>query len=107
MEPDMRAFAVQSFGQAPALHDLPVPAIDEDFLIRVRYAGVNPHDSIAVGRLTAGSRYPFVMGADFAGVVERVPAGETGLRAGDRVFGMAATHGAYAEYTAVAPAAKG
>jgi NADPH:quinone reductase-like Zn-dependent oxidoreductase len=41
------------------------------------------------------------MGIDFAGVVERVPAGERDLHAGDRVFGMARTHGAYAEYTAV------
>ena len=29
------------------------------------------------------------MGIDFAGVAERVPAGAHGLRAGDRVFGMA------------------
>ena len=45
------------------------------------------------------------MGIDFAGVAERVPAGAHGLREGDRVFGMARTHGSYAEYTAVAPAA--
>ena len=102
----MRAFAVRSFGEAPAIHDLPVPAADGAFLIRVRYAGVNPHDSIVLGRLTASSRYPVVLGADFAGVVERVPAGERDLRAGDRVFGMAGTYGAYAEYTAVAPAVK-
>jgi len=30
-----------------------------------------------------------------------VPAGETDLRVGDRVFGMARRHGAYAEYTAL------
>jgi NADPH:quinone reductase-like Zn-dependent oxidoreductase len=35
-------------------------------------------------------------------VAERVPAGNHGLRVGDRVFGMARTHGSYAEYTAVA-----
>jgi NADPH:quinone reductase len=39
-------------------------------------------------------------------VVERVPTGERELRTGDRIFGMARTHGAYAEYTAVAPGAK-
>jgi len=102
----MRAFAVRSFGEAPALQDLPVPAADGAFLIRVNNAGVNPHDSIVLGRLTASSRYPVVVGADFAGVIERVPAGERDLRAGDRVFGMAGTHGAYAEYTAVAPGVK-
>ena len=46
------------------------------------------------------------MGIDFAGVVERVPTGERDLHTGDRIFGMARTHGAYAEYTAVAPGVK-
>ena len=99
----MHAFAVRSFGEAPAIHDLPIPAADGAFLIRVRYAGVNPIDYKLLERLTATSTYPFVMGIDFAGVVERVPTGEHEFRAGDRIFGMARTHGAYAEYTAVAP----
>jgi NADPH:quinone reductase-like Zn-dependent oxidoreductase len=102
----MRAFAVRSFGDAPAIHDLPVPAAGDAFLLRVTYAGVNPLDNNNLARLTANSAYPFVLGIDFAGVVERVPAGETQLRTGDRVFGMARTHGAYAEYTAVTPGAK-
>jgi NADPH:quinone reductase-like Zn-dependent oxidoreductase len=102
----MRAFAVGSFGQAPAMHDLPVPAADGAFLIRVTYAGVNPIDYKTVERLTAASSYPFVVGFDFAGVVERVPAGADDLHVGDRVFGMARTHGSYAEYTAVAPGVK-
>ena len=99
----MRAFAVQSFGEAPAIHELPIPVADGAFLIRVTYAGVNPIDYKLVERLTATSTYPVVMGIDFAGVVERVPTGERDLRTGDRIFGMARTHGAYAEYTAVAP----
>ena len=74
-------------------------------LIRVRFAGVNPLDNNLLGRLTADSSYPFVVGIDFAGVAERVPAGDHGLRVGDRVFGMARTHGSYAEHTAVATAA--
>jgi NADPH:quinone reductase-like Zn-dependent oxidoreductase len=102
----MRAFAVQSFGEAPAIHDLPIPLADGAFLIRVNYAGINPIDYKLVERLTASSTYPFVLGADFAGVVERVPAGESGIHIGDRIFGMARTHGAYAECTAVAPGAK-
>jgi NADPH:quinone reductase len=102
----MRAFAVRSFGEPAAVQDLPIPAADGAALIRVRYAGVNPLDANLLGRLTAASSYPFVVGIDFAGVAERVPAGEHGLRHGDRVFGMARTHGSYAEYTAVASAAK-
>jgi NADPH2:quinone reductase len=102
----MRAFAVRSFGEAPAIHDLPIPAADGLFLLRVAYAGVNPLDINNLARLTASSAYPFVLGIDFAGVVERVPAGGSNLHVGDRVFGMARTHGAFAEYTAVAPGAK-
>ena len=102
----MRAFAVQSFGKAPAIHDLPIPSREDSLLIRVSYAGVNPLDSRLLERLTANSTYPFVMGIDFAGVVDHVPAGESDLRAGERIFGMAHTHGSYAEYTAVAPGMK-
>jgi NADPH2:quinone reductase len=102
----MRAFAVRSFGEAPAIHDLPIPAAAGAFLLRVAYAGVNPLDSNNLARLTSSSAYPYVLGIDFAGVVERVPAGGNELHVGARVFGMARTHGAYAEYTAVAPGAK-
>ena len=102
----MRAFAVRSFGEAPAIQELPIPAADGGFLIRVAYAGVNPIDYKLLERLTATSTYPFVVGIDFAGVIEHVPAGERELRPGDRVFGMARTHGAYAAYTAVAPGAQ-
>ena len=58
----MRAFAVQSFGEAPAIHDLPIPAEDGGFLVRVRYAGVNPIDYKLIERLTArrqGRRIPW------------------------------------------------
>jgi NADPH:quinone reductase len=99
----MRAFAVQSFGEAPAIQEPPIPAADGALLIRVKCAGVNPIDYKLVEQLTAASPYPFVMGIDFAGVVERVPQEEHDFRVGDRIFGMARTHGAYAEYTVVAP----
>jgi NADPH:quinone reductase len=102
----MRAFAVRSFGEPASVQELPVPAADGAVVVRVRFAGVNPLDSNLIGRLTAASPYPFVVGVDFAGVAERVPAGEHGLQAGDRVFGMARTHGSYAEYTAVVPGAR-
>jgi NADPH:quinone reductase-like Zn-dependent oxidoreductase len=102
----MRAFAVRKFGEQPAILDLPVPADEGAFLIRVKIAGVNPIDYKLVERLTASSPFPFVLGADFAGVVERVPAGDRDFKVGDRIFGMARTHGAYAEQTAVMPGAK-
>jgi NADPH:quinone reductase-like Zn-dependent oxidoreductase len=102
----VRAFAVPRFGEAPAIHDLPIPAANDAFLIRVRYAGVNPIDYKLLDRLTATSTYPFVMGIDFAGVIERTPTGERDFHTGDRIFGMARTHGTYTEYTAIVPGVK-
>jgi hypothetical protein len=72
----MRAFAVQSVGEPASVQDLPVPAVDDAVLIRVRFAGVNPLDNNLLGRLDAESSYPFVVGIDFAGVAERVPPGD-------------------------------
>lgn len=102
----MRAYAVQEFGEAPAILDLPIPAEEGAYLIRVKFAGVNPIDYKLVARLTAESKFPFVLGADFSGVVERIPAGKSEYRVGERVLGMARQHGAYAEYTAVVPGVK-
>ena len=73
-------------------------------LIRVWFAGVNPLDSNLLGRPTAASSYPFVVGIDFAGVAEAaalpIPA-VTALRtvelleatAGQHVVVMGATGG--------------
>src|SRR6516165_11688497 len=99
----MRAFAVRAHGEAPALLDLPVPDAENAFLIRVTCAGINPVDYKLLDRLTPQSRYPFVMGIDVAGVIERIPRGVSDLVPGERVFGMARTDGAYAEFTAIAP----
>lgn len=46
------------------------------------------------------------MGIDFSGVIEGVPAGARDFLLGDRVFGMARTHGSYAEYNAIAAGVK-
>ncbi len=71
----MGAFASRSFGRVPAIHDLPIPAADGTFLIRERYAAVNPMDYQLLEKLTAASMYPFVMGIDFAGVVSDCSSG--------------------------------
>jgi NADPH:quinone reductase-like Zn-dependent oxidoreductase len=99
----MRAFAVQSFGELPSVRDIAIPEADRTLLVRVTYAGVNPVDYKLVERLNAYSSYPFVVGTDFAGVVERVLMEGSGYQPGDRIFGMARKHGAYAEYTSVVP----
>jgi hypothetical protein len=40
----MRPLAFRSFGEAPAIHDIPIHAADGAFLIRVRHAEDNPID---------------------------------------------------------------
>jgi NADPH:quinone reductase-like Zn-dependent oxidoreductase len=98
----MRAFAVRKFGETAALQDLPIPDAADALLVSVKFAGVNPIDYKLIERLAADSVYPFVLGADFSGLVERVPDGHTDFKVGDRIFGMARKHGSYADYTSVA-----
>jgi NADPH:quinone reductase-like Zn-dependent oxidoreductase len=97
----MRAFAVKSFGEAPAVQDVATPAAGAGVLVRIKYAGVNPADYKFLGTLKPESHYPFIIGYDFAGNVEQTGSNDHGLRAGDRVFGTAPRHGSYAEYTVV------
>ena len=91
------------------LKDVDRPVVkDDEVLVRVRAAAVNPPDWAGVHgepyivRLAFGLRRPKVgvRGTDLAGVVEAVGKDVTRLRAGDEVFGRGA--GTFAEY-AVAP----
>ncbi len=108
----MKAFFHDSYGSPDSLQfrDLDVPSIgDDEVLVRVRAAGVNRGDVLAVeglpyaARLGYGVRSPKngVPGADVAGTIEAVGSGVTGLQRGDDVFGWAT--GGFAQY-ATAPA---
>ena len=83
----------------------PTPA-DNEVLVRVRAASVNPADGHMIrdswlGRLLGGLRKPrnTRFGTDFAGVVERVGKSVTDFKPGDEVFG--AKNGAVADYVCV------
>jgi NADPH:quinone reductase-like Zn-dependent oxidoreductase len=86
--------------------DTPVPA-DDEVLVRVRAASVNPADWYGVAgrpivaRLATGLRKPrnSRIGVDFAGQVEAVGRNVTQFRPGDEVFG--GRTGAFAEYVCV------
>src|SRR5437763_1983129 len=108
MSQQMRAIRVTRYG-APAdvlrLEEVDVPAPGEgEVLVRVRAASINPVEWHFVRgeplliRLIAGLRAPKdpKVGGDFAGVVDAVGPGVTGVAAGDEVFGTAA--GALAEF---------
>jgi NADPH:quinone reductase-like Zn-dependent oxidoreductase len=84
----------------------PVPG-DNEVLIHVRAASVNPYDWHLIRgvpspiRLMTGLRRPKEMrtGADASGQVEAVGKNVTGFKPGDEVFGVCA--GAFAEYACI------
>jgi NADPH:quinone reductase-like Zn-dependent oxidoreductase len=91
------------------MREVDEPAIgDEQVLVRVRAASVNPPDWAAVtgipriARMSFGPLFPKVRvrGTDVAGVVEKVGAGVRRLQVGDEVFGRGT--GTFAEYAAAA-----
>jgi NADPH:quinone reductase-like Zn-dependent oxidoreductase len=107
MPVDMKAIVYHSYGSPDVLQceDIEKPtAGDDDVLIRVRAASVNPLDSHLmrgrpyVVRIQAGLREPKVtrLGVDVAGAVEAVGRNVRQFKPGDEVFG--ACRGAFAEY---------
>ena len=106
----MKAFTYRCYGSADVLRlenvAKPVPA-DDQVLVRVRAASVNPldwhylHGSPYFMRLGIGIGTPDDprLGVDFAGVVEAVGSSVKGFRPGDEVFGGAG--GAFADYVTV------
>jgi NADPH2:quinone reductase len=107
----MRAITLESFESGPALQEIPAPTpADDEVLVRVQASSVNPVDNaIASGMLKdmVEHEFPIVLGRDFAGVVEQVGSGVSGLSEGDEVFGFVpgmspAVHdGTWAEVIAV------
>jgi NADPH:quinone reductase-like Zn-dependent oxidoreductase len=105
----MKAVRIHGFGDASVLtlEDVPAPDVgDEDVLIRVVAAGVNPVDwKIREGHLkdVVAHRLPLTLGWDASGVVESVGRSVRRLRPGDVVYTRPdiVRDGAYAEYIAV------
>ena len=106
----MKAMVQDTYGSAEVLElrDIDKPEIgDDEVLVRVRAAGVNPADWAVmsglpyIARPVYGMRKPknAVRGTDVAGQVEAVGTGVTRFRPGDEVFGWCV--GAYAEYASV------
>ena len=107
----MKAIVQDKYGSAKVLHlsDIDKPEIgDDEVLIRVQAASVNPGDWAIMNGLPYVAR-PFplyglrrpknpVRGTDVAGQVEDVGAGVTLFRPGDEVFGW--SKGSFADYAA-------
>lgn len=87
----MRAYAIDGFGQAGSIRELPDPVPGEgEVLIRVSVAGLSATDlAVMAGFLKdyIEHRFPLVPGIDASGVVERVGPGVDGYAEGDEVYG--------------------
>ena len=103
----MKAIVCRNYGSPDVLQceDIEKPTVGEDdVLIRVRAASVNPLDwhlkrgTPYIGRLMFGLRKPKITrpGVDVAGQVEAVGRNVTQFKPGDEVFGSC--RGAFAEY---------
>ena len=109
----MKAIVQDAYGSPEVLElrDIDRPEIgDDQALVHVRAAGVNPGDWAIVGGLpyiarpVYGLRKPknAVRGTDVAGTVEAVGAGVRRFQPGDEVFGWCGgLGGAFAEYASV------
>jgi NADPH:quinone reductase-like Zn-dependent oxidoreductase len=106
----MKALVYERYGPPDVLElrEVDNPAIvDDDVLVRIRAASVNPVDwhtmtgTPYLVRLESGLRKPkrAMLGVDFAGTVEAIGRNVKGFQPGDEVFG--AKNGAFAEYVSV------
>ena len=106
----MNAIQVHKFGGPEVLEystsvPRPRPGPD-DVLVRVKAVGVNPVDVLIRSGLFGPQQFPYIPGADFAGVIEEIGANVTSqLKVGDRVYGSDLTSpngmSAYAQFIAI------
>ena len=105
----MRAITVTEYGATPAIAEMPTPQPGPgQVLLKMRAAGMNPMDrTLASGDWRPmPATFPMVLGADGAGVVEKLGEGTSRFSVGDDLFGQLliaplGSAGTYAEYVAV------
>ncbi len=106
----MKAIRIHGFGgpEVVSIGEVaPRAPRPDEVVVRVEAAGVNPLDlKILAGYLQPvfPIEFPYVPGADFAGVVDATGEQVAGLQAGDRVFGRTAPSagGAFAQRLTIA-----
>lgn len=107
---EMRAALFDRYGPPEVLYvgSVPIPTIKPDqVLVRVHAVSVNGGELAGRAgklRLITGRTFPQGTGVDFAGEVAAVGASVTGVRVGDRVWGIQRLKVAsMAEYVAISP----
>jgi NADPH:quinone reductase-like Zn-dependent oxidoreductase len=104
MAGSMRSAEYDRFGapEQVMIRERPIPEAGAgEVLVAVRAAALNPKDvlfRLGKMRLLSGTRFPMLLGYDFAGEVARVGRGVRHVREGDAVFGMRSRAGTLAEY---------
>ena len=103
----MKAAFIERHGGPEVLQfgDMPDPvAAPNQVLVDIAAASVNGADwKVRDGTSNPVSRFPYILGRDFSGVVAALGDGVTDLRVGDEVFGVCDVghEGAYAEKIAI------
>ena len=102
----MKAVVVTAKGNPSVLDarniDAPEISSDNQVLVKIAAAGVNPIDTkVRAGNLF-GAEFPFIPGCDACGTVVETGSAVTGFRPGDMVWychgGLGLAQGNYAEY---------
>jgi NADPH2:quinone reductase len=100
----MKAWRVHEWGEPETmvLEEVPVPSVGPgEVRIRNRAAALNFFDVLQVqGKYQLKPPFPFIPGAEVAGVVDAVGEGVIGFRAGDRVLSMTRGNG-FADYCSI------
>ena len=102
----MKAILIKSVGDPKVLEvaDIPKPEInnENEVLVKIKAAGVNPIDAKLRGGLYPLNTFPAVLGCDGAGIIEDTGNKVTKFKIGDPVYyfhgGVDGIQGNYAEY---------
>src|SRR3978361_2459013 len=103
----MKAAFIEAHGGPEVLKfgELPDPVAGSgEVVVDIVAASVNGADwKVREGKSGQLSKFPYILGRDFSGVVSMVGEGVTDLRVGDEVFGVCdfGQEGAYAERIAI------
>jgi len=107
----MKASYLVSYGEQGSLQfgEMPEPVLQKDsVLVQIKAVSVNPVDwktRKGALKLLLGSKFPMIIGSDFAGIIKDVAPGVVSYKTGDRVYGaipaFSKTPGALAEIALV------
>lgn len=103
----MKTIRYLSYGGIDAMEyaDLPTPTPkDDEVLIKVHAAGVNPVDiAVSIGYMKdfRPLNFPIIAGSEVSGTIESVGVGVTEFKGGDAVHATTGISGAFAEFVAL------